>query len=141
MESVRKNSIKRSAILEALISSKEHPSADMIYDQLKKQYKDLSLGTVYRNLSMFCNDGNAKVVATVDGKERYDGDISPHSHFICRGCGRIFDTDISFDPGKFLDEISSRCGWLIEDAGFSMSGLCSECCGSAGRNTALSCGE
>ena len=87
METARKHSKKREAILEALRSAKDHPSAEMLYSRLKSVYPDLSLGTVYRNLAFFINDGEITSVGTVAGQERYDADTSPHAHFICRRCG------------------------------------------------------
>ena len=57
MEVQRKNSKKRQAILESLRSVTDHPTAEMIYNRLKPEYPDLSLGTVYRNLAMFLEEG------------------------------------------------------------------------------------
>ena len=78
---------KREAILDTLRSTKTHPTAEWVYLQLKSQYPDLSLGTVYRNLSQFKEDGTIVSLGVVNGQEHFDGDISPHSHFICSHCG------------------------------------------------------
>lgn len=68
METVRKHSKKREAILEALRCAKDHPSAEMLYSRLKGTYPDLSLGTVYRNLAFFINDGEITSVGAVAGR-------------------------------------------------------------------------
>ena len=57
METIRKNSRKRQAMLEALRATKEHPTAEMLYNMLKPEYPELSLGTIYRNLSVLVQEG------------------------------------------------------------------------------------
>lgn len=61
--------------------------------RLKPDIPDLSLGTVYRNLALFREEGKAMSVATVAGQERFDGRTHPHAHFICEKCGRVDDVD------------------------------------------------
>ena len=82
---------KRSAILSYLRQTDLHPSAEMVFNQLKPQYPDLSLGTVYRNLAMFKEQGQIMSVGTVNGVERFDGNTKPHVHFICTGCSGVSD--------------------------------------------------
>ena len=95
MEKARRYSPKREAILECLRSTHNHPAAEWVYAQLKPSIPDLSLATVYRNLGQFRKDGTIQVIGNVDGEERYDGDTSPHSHFICRSCGKVADLPLS----------------------------------------------
>jgi Fe2+/Zn2+ uptake regulation proteins len=96
----RKFSRKREAILDALRSTKTHPTAEWIYATLKPLYPDLSLGTVYRNLSLFRSEGQIISVGTVNGQERFDANIAPHPHFICDSCGEVIDIDDSFYQGS-----------------------------------------
>ena len=126
-EVIRKNSTKRSALLNALCSSKEHPSAEMLYEQLKAEYKDLSLGTVYRNLGIFCADGTAKVIATVGGKERYDGCVAPHAHFICRSCKRVIDIPETLSSENYGRDLNENFNYLVENIDISCTGLCDLC--------------
>lgn len=77
MATVRKHSRKRDAILACLRSTTCHPTAEWVYQQLKPAIPDLSLGTVYRNLSMFKDEGLVISVGTVGGLERFDGNTSP----------------------------------------------------------------
>lgn len=93
MESTRRQSKKRDAIREILLASYDHPSVEEIYRRLKPDIPDLSLGTVYRNLALFREEGKAMSVATVAGQERFDGRTHPHAHFICEKCGRVDDVD------------------------------------------------
>lgn len=94
---VRKFSRKREAIIDALRSTKTHPTAEWIYSRLKPHYPDLSLATVYRNLSLFIGEGSVISVGNVNGQERYDANVTPHPHFICDSCGEVIDMEESFD--------------------------------------------
>ena len=80
---------KREAILNCLRSTKTHPSAEWVYTQLKPQIPNLSLGTVYRNLALFKETGEAISIGTVKGIERFDGNTAPHVHYICTACGAV----------------------------------------------------
>ncbi len=93
MERAVRYSKKRTAVYDVLCSTKTHPTAEWIYEQVKQEYPDISLGTVYRNLAMFKADGRAICVGVVDGQERFDADTAPHSHFICRECCSVLDVD------------------------------------------------
>ena len=73
----RKNSKKRQVILEALAATTAHPTAQELYQQLKPDYPDLSLGTVYRNLSLFAKEGDAMSVGVFRGQERFDARTNP----------------------------------------------------------------
>ena len=77
---------KREAILNAIRSTTCHPSAEWIYQTLKPTHPDLSLGTVYRNLVFFQQQGQVQSVGVVNGQERFDGNTAPHSHFVCTNC-------------------------------------------------------
>ena len=128
MQSNRKNSKKRQAILELLRSTQEHPSAEWIYAQLKPTYPDLSLATVYRNLALFKEEGQIISVGTVNGQERYDGlTEQPHAHFICSHCGRILDLmlpEAEVDRFRLLTDEADCC---LESYRLSLTGTCSRC--------------
>ena len=101
METVRRHSKKRDAIRSALSNCKEHPSAEQIYAKLKPDYPDLSLGTVYRNLALFREEGEIISVATVAGQERFDAYTVPHAHFICQNCNAVIDVDTPISADTF----------------------------------------
>lgn len=123
----RKRSKKREAILDVLRSTKEHPNAEWIYMQIKKQYPDISLATVYRNLAMFKDEGEIISVGNVNGQERYDADILPHSHFICEKCGKILDLDNLSVAKCILDDIEENLDIEIENCTVILRGLCKDC--------------
>ena len=118
---------KRQAIYELLLSTKEHPSAEWIYNSLKSEYPDLSLGTVYRNLKLLEENGTVKSVAVVDGRERYDALMSPHSHFICSKCGRVIDVFFQNEIPNIADNL--RIDGVKEINSFSLIyyGVCDKC--------------
>lgn len=121
----RKHSKKRDAIYECLRSTKSHPSADWIYARLKPEIPDLSLGTVYRNLNLFREEGLIVSVGTVDGLERFDADVSPHMHFVCRVCGAVIDAGGAALPEALLEQ-AAEAG-AVEDCRITFSGVCHSC--------------
>ena len=78
----------------------------MVYDDLKQAFPKLSLGTVYRNLSMFKASGEIVSLGTVNGVERFDAIVEPHVHFICSGCGAVAADMAAF---SVLPISNSRC--------------------------------
>ncbi len=127
MEVVRKHSRKRDAILASLRATTCHPTAEWIYHDLKPKFPDLSLGTVYRNLSMFKEEGLAISVGTVDGLERFDGNTAPHTHFICTGCRAVLDLHEISLSDDFLQNVHQTAGGSITDYRLSFYGLCPDC--------------
>ncbi|MDR1971930.1 MAG: transcriptional repressor [Treponema sp.] len=89
----RKHSGKRDAILRVIRSTGSHPSAQWVYEQLRPAIPGLSLATVYRNISLFREEGELASVGVLKGEERFDGRTEAHPHFICSRCGRIIDMD------------------------------------------------
>ena len=86
-----KFSRQRAAILENVKGRKDHPTADMVYMSVREEYPKISLGTVYRNLSLLSEMHEILRLHFGDGTEHYDGDTSDHDHFICTRCGKIID--------------------------------------------------
>lgn len=74
-----------------LMGRKDHPTADMVYMNVRQQYPNISLGTVYRNLSLLAELGEIRRLRVGDGIDHFDADTSPHYHFVCRECGAVSD--------------------------------------------------
>ncbi len=118
---------KREAILRVVESTKCHPSAEWVYERIRKEHPDVSLATVYRNLKRFCEKGCVRSIGVVNGQERFDADTSPHSHFICRSCGAVLDIpETPFTP-EALGEIGARHGLRVERSDVRFAGLCGKC--------------
>ena len=98
MPKTQKYSFKRERIFDVLCAVSSHPSAEWIHAKLKAEIPDLSLGTVYRNLAAFRQEGKIVSVGVVQGQERYDGNVEPHTHFVCDVCGNVYDlADVQYD--------------------------------------------
>jgi Fur family peroxide stress response transcriptional regulator len=121
-----RHSKKRDAVYQALSLSKSHPTAEQIYNLLKPDWPDLSIGTVYRNLSRFKDEGRAVIVGVVNGQERFDGNVRPHSHLFCP-CGNVVDIpDVGLDE-KIDIEAGLVSGCEITGHEILFHGFCPEC--------------
>jgi len=129
MEPRTKHFKKREAILNCLRSTTTHPTAEWVHAQLKSEFPDLSLGTVYRNLALFKEQGLVISVGTVNGVERFDADTEPHVHFICRTCHRVDDLPEMVIPEKLFAEADRFSGGHAETCSLSFTGICRECNG------------
>ncbi len=127
MEKATRYSKKREAILQTICSTDTHPSAEWVYQTLKPEYPDLSLGTVYRNIARFKEEGLVVSVGTVNGQERYDANTHPHTHFVCRKCDAVLDLpEVTADtPG--LRKIARHYGLEIDHHELILFGTCSHC--------------
>ena len=125
MERTRKHSRKRDAILDCISRTKCHPSAEWVYQQLKPSIPDLSLGTVYRNISMFKEEGIIQSIGVVNGLERFDYNTEPHTHFICTDCGQVLDLDNIALPAAVLEDAASGC--VIKSYQLLFTGTCAQC--------------
>lgn len=118
---------KRDAILDYLRQSKAHPSAETIYTQLKPRIPDLAMGTIYRNLNLFKQQGLAISVATVNGVERFDGNTDPHVHFICTDCDAVIDLNEMQVPEALRSAAAVCCGGRVDSCQLSFTGICGQC--------------
>ena len=127
MERTAKHFRKRDAILTCLRQTKVHPSADWVYNQLKPEIPDLSLGTVYRNLALFKEQGLINSLGTVNGVERFDGDTHPHVHFVCTHCGTVQDLEGMPNLPSLRAAAENDLGSQIEGCQITFTGACREC--------------
>ena len=127
MERAIRYSKKREAILDAIRNTEVHPSAEWVYHTLKPTHPDLSLGTVYRNLSFFREQGMIQCVAVVNGQERFDAVTAPHSHFICDRCGAVEDL-YKIPVDHDLDvQVSRKYGVRVARHEVVFHGTCRSC--------------
>jgi Fur family peroxide stress response transcriptional regulator len=89
-----KFSRQRERILELLRSTDSHPTALWLYDRLRGEFPDLSIGTIYRNLRILTEQGLINKIDFGSTFDRFDANTSPHYHFICEQCGTIADLPI-----------------------------------------------
>ena len=123
---IKKRSRQREAILEVIQNTKCHPSADWVYSEVRKLIPNISLGTVYRNLSMLSEDGTIQKLHIGTSIEHFDGNPKPHYHVLCTMCGRI--DDIESPPLEKLNAWASDVydGEIFEHYTV-FSGKCQQC--------------
>lgn len=126
METVSKQFRKRNAILACLRQTTAHPSAEGLYESLRAEHPDISLATVYRNLTLFKQQGLIVSLGTVNGIERFDGRLDPHIHFACRCCGRVEDVPGEI-PSILSADAQSALHCSVDGAQLMLSGLCADC--------------
>lgn len=100
-----KYSRQREAIKEFLMGRTDHPTADTVYTNIRQEFPNISLGTVYRNLSLLADIGEVLKLSTGEGGDRFDGNVSPHYHFVCTECSSVLDLEL-----KSLDHINELAG-------------------------------
>ena len=127
MEKATKHFRKRDAILTCLRDTTEHPSAEWVYSQLKQEIPDLSLGMVYRNLSLFKEQGLITSLGTVNGVERFDANTDPHVHYICTGCGRVLDLHQLRVPEELNQAAAMNSGGEVTGCQLTFTGVCGQC--------------
>lgn len=127
METGQRFSRKRQAIYDALRSSREHPSAEWVYQTLKPEYPDLSLGTVYRNIKGMVASGEVICVGNVDGKDRFDAYVHPHAHLLCGSCGAVVDLDITEGMAAQCQAMAQEYDIDLDLRSLQFAGLCSGC--------------
>ena len=127
MEKTTRYSKKREAILMALRNTVDHPTAEWLYQTLKPEHPDLSLGTVYRNLTLFREQGLVRSVGVVDGHERFDATTADHPHFVCKHCRAVIDIPAIEDGTRVERAVSKAYGFAAEHHDLTVYGLCSSC--------------
>ena len=127
MERLRKHSRKRDAILACVRGTDCHPTAEWVFSRLKPEIPDLSLGTVYRNLAMFREEGIIQSLGTINGLERFDGCIEPHCHLYCRSCGGVVDVEGLALPDTVCEEAAETVGGDVDGWNLLFTGLCGQC--------------
>ena len=115
---------QREAILSVIRSTDCHPTADWIYKETSNIIPNISLGTVYRNLTELKNSGNIISVDVGDGKEHFDRDTKPHLHLSCKKCGKITDVLLESDP---FAEDCINLGFTPENHALVIRGCCEFC--------------
>lgn len=121
-----KFSRQRELILNYILNSYEHLTADSIYIDLKKDNPELSLGTVYRNLTKLTEIGVIKKVSLPNQVDKFDKNLEPHAHLICDICGSITDINI-YGVSKFLNNISKDEDISISKYEITFNGICKKC--------------
>jgi len=121
-----RKSKQKEAILKVVKSTDTHPTADWVYEQVRRDIPNISLGTVYRNLKLLMRDGEILGLGGGDTVGRFDGNIRDHYHFRCERCNRVLDLDEPVD--KTMNErLAQRLGVTVNRHSLEFYGLCQDC--------------
>lgn len=118
----RRRSRQRELIIEFLKSRKDHPTADIVYNNVRMKQPSISLGTVYRNLTLLADAGEILRFRIGDGADRFDGNISPHFHFVCRKCGRIMDLETDRETDRMINRMEETIKETADRASANFEG-------------------
>lgn len=121
-----KHSRQRDCIKHYLMSSKDHPTADMVYLAVREAFPNISLGTVYRNLAFLEEHGEIIKLNCGGNCERYDANTDKHYHFVCTECGEV--EDLNMMPLDHIDVVAgSNFTGKIEGHTAFFYGKCKHC--------------
>lgn len=123
-----KFSKQREAVLNAVRSVSTHPTAYEVYAAVRKEMPNISLGTVYRNLSSLSEEGEIDALLLGDGSVRYDGNVKNHLHLTCKKCGAIMDVAIEDGALPLLCKAHEN-GFKTDRGVYVMYGVCKNCQG------------
>ncbi len=123
-----KFSRQRESIKDYLATTKEHPTADMVYDNIRKIYPNISLGTVYRNLNFLVDQGSIIKISYGDGSDRFDGNVLPHYHFVCKQCSAVEDITLPEDATeRLMNSAIENFDGTIDASSTYFFGVCGKC--------------
>ncbi len=117
---------QRQVVLEVLQGTKSHPNANWIYQEVRKRIPNVSLGTIYRALSILKEAGLIQELNYGGSFRRYDDDVEEHYHITCTQCGRVVDVDL-----PLLSEVECQAaaatGFRVTDHHLEFYGICPDC--------------
>ncbi len=116
---------QRRVVYETVKGTLNHPTADWVFEKVRATLPNISLGTVYRNLSVLKDEGLVREIYGIDRRAHYDGNTSPHAHFICTDCGAISDVHSTLDHDwRSLKEL---VGCEVAEQRIEFLGICAAC--------------
>jgi len=117
---------QRLSICEFILSSKEHPTVDQVYQVVKRKHPTLSLATVYQTLHLLTESGMLQELGFSDGISRYEPNNSPHINIVCKSCGKIQDYE-SESVRKFLSQITMELKRTLIGQHLEIYTCCDQC--------------
>ena len=118
-----RNTHQKETVWQVFSALRNHPTAEMVCDEVAKADPKIGRATVYRILNSYVSNGTAIKVPVYDGADRYDITVMPHSHAKCRLCGNVLDVTTS----GVLPTVKEENGFIIEGGAVLYYGVCREC--------------
>ena len=130
---MKRNTIQRALVLEAVNRLKCHATADEVYEDIAKEHPHISRATVYRNLNLLSETGDIRKIETPGGADRFDHQTHDHCHVRCEKCGRFFDVDMEYVTG--LEKgIRDSHGFAFTGYDILFRGICPDCQAASGQS-------
>ena len=123
---IRRETKQRETILGVLRGTTSHPTADWIYDEVRKVIPNIGKGTVYRNLKILREEGKISELNLSGTVSRYEGKSENHYHFRCEKCGRVFDLEEPVSK-ELDDKVARNTGFKVSYHQLEFRGLCKDC--------------
>lgn len=117
---------QREMILKVLQENVVHPTADFIYELIKKELPSISLATVYRNLNQLAEAGEICKIESLDGAVHFDCNTHKHYHFICIKCNKVYDVPYDVAP-ELEDKVLEKTGLQVIKHDIAFKGICQHC--------------
>ena len=121
-----RKSKQKEAILRVVKGADSHPTAYWIYNQVREEIPNISLGTVYRNLKLLKQRGEISELGLAGTLSRFDGSTQSHYHFRCEQCDRIFDMDGPVEK-ELNGGVTQKMGFKVYHHRLEFYGLCKDC--------------
>ena len=118
---------QRQVIYEAVVDSREHPTPELIYEQVRQRIPSISLGTIYKNVKTFLDSGVLKEVTLHHGSLRLESNMAPHHHLVCSSCKAIFDIEETAVEPVRLPTSKLPAGFSIRQCRVEFFGVCKTC--------------
>lgn len=118
--------VQRQAVLEAVLASQEHPTADQVIEAVRLRVPNISRTTVYRILDTLADWGVIRRIHHPGSAARYDGKVRRHHHLVCTRCGKVWDVEDPQLDRLRLPEVPPQ-DFEVHDFSVHISGLCAEC--------------
>lgn len=116
---------QREMIYNNILNRDDHPTAQMVYEDLKTDHPELSLGTVYRNLNFLANEKRINRLDLGNSTDHFDAITRPHHHFICEKCNQIYDVFLNNDEEIY--KLDYNIPHQIKKIKMIMTGVCENC--------------
>ena len=123
---MKRNTIQRSLVFEAVNKLQCHATADEIYEAIVKEHPNISRATVYRNLKLLSETGVIRKMEIPGGADRFDHQCHDHCHVKCEKCGRVFDVDMEYIAG-LEKNIKDHHGFSFTGYDILFRGICPNC--------------
>ena len=121
----RRETRQRRIVYDTVVTTDVHPTAEWVYERVRKKLPRISLGTVYRNLQLLVTEGRLR--AWTRGRSvRFDADLEAHDHFVCESCGLLLDLERAPEVPSTERKLRAR-GHLVRERILEFVGLCRNC--------------